>query len=76
MAYQPDAGRQKYSGEVNLDHPVIDERPYGIYLYFHDLPPCCPGTPSATRCHRPTTNRRQINISVRGKFSRSFDLPA
>lgn len=30
---------QKYSGEVNLDHPVIDEQDDGIYLYFHDLPP-------------------------------------
>ena len=29
----------KYSGEVNLDHPVIDERPDGTCLYFHDLPP-------------------------------------
>lgn len=31
--------KQKYSGEVNLDHPVIDEREDGIYMYFHDLPP-------------------------------------
>ena len=30
---------QKYSGEVNLDHPVIDKRPDGYYMYFHDLPP-------------------------------------
>ena len=30
---------QKYSGEVNLDHPVIDEQEDGIYMYFHDLPP-------------------------------------
>jgi len=30
---------QKYSGEANLDHPVIDDRPDGTYLYFHDLPP-------------------------------------
>ena len=29
----------KYSGEVNLDHPVIDEREDGIYMYFHELPP-------------------------------------
>lgn len=31
--------KQQYSGEVNLDHPVIDKRPDGIYMYFHDLPP-------------------------------------
>jgi len=31
---------QKYSGEVNLDHPVIDEHPDGIVkMDFHDLPP-------------------------------------
>ena len=31
---------QKYSGEVNLDHPVIDERPDGtVRMYFHELPP-------------------------------------
>ena len=30
---------QKYSGEVNLDHPVIDKRPDGTALYFHNLPP-------------------------------------
>ena len=30
---------QKYSGEVNLDHPVIDEQDDGIYLYFTPLPP-------------------------------------
>jgi hypothetical protein len=30
---------QKYSGEVNLDHPVIDDRDDGIYLYFTPLPP-------------------------------------
>ena len=30
---------QKYSGEVNLDHPVIDQHEDGIGLYFHDLPP-------------------------------------
>ena len=31
---------QKYSGEVNLDHPVIDKRPDGtIRMYFHNLPP-------------------------------------
>lgn len=31
---------QKYSGEVNLDNPVIDERPDGtVRMYFHDLPP-------------------------------------
>lgn len=33
---------QKYSGEVNLDHPVIDKRPDGTYLYFHPLPPSPP----------------------------------
>ena len=31
---------QKYSGEVNLDNPVIDERPDGtVRMYFHELPP-------------------------------------
>jgi len=31
---------QKYSGEVNLDHPVIDKRPDGtVRMYFHELPP-------------------------------------
>ena len=30
---------QKYSGEVNLDHPVIDQHEDGTYMYFHDLPP-------------------------------------
>ena len=30
---------QKNSGEVNLDHPVIDEQQDGIRLYFHPLPP-------------------------------------
>ena len=39
---------QKYSGEVNLDHPVIDKRPDGtVKMYFHDLPPIllkCPYT--------------------------------
>jgi len=30
---------QKYSGEVNLDHPVIDEQEDGTCLCFHGLPP-------------------------------------
>lgn len=31
---------QKYSGEVNLDHPVIDKRPDGtVWMHFHQLPP-------------------------------------
>jgi len=31
---------QKYSGQVNLDHPVIDEQDDGtVKIYFHDLPP-------------------------------------
>jgi len=31
---------EKYSGQVDLDHPVIDKRPDGtIRMYFHDLPP-------------------------------------
>ena len=31
---------QKYSGEVNLDHPVIEECPDGtVRMYFHELPP-------------------------------------
>ena len=29
---------EKYSGQVDLDHPVIDKRPDGYYMYFHDLP--------------------------------------
>ena len=34
--------KQKYSGEVNLDHPVIDKRPDGIYMYWTELPPYPP----------------------------------
>ena len=31
---------QKYSGEVNLDHAVIDRQDDGtVRMYFHDLPP-------------------------------------
>lgn len=29
---------EKHSGQVDLDHPVIDKRPDGYYMYFHDLP--------------------------------------
>jgi len=30
---------QKYSDEVNLDHPVTDEQDDDTCLHFHELPP-------------------------------------
>ena len=69
---------QKYSGEVNLDHPAIDERVDGIYLYFHDLPPSYSRTPSATQCPTRTTRttriKQQINLKASAPcFSNDID---